>query len=193
MPAGAIHLCVAKSIISRLDVENDKDFYIGNIAPDSWRNSNSTKVGSHFLTSSGSLLCDYEKFYEKYKGLMSNSFVLGYLVHLITDRYWHTHNLLTTVVENEEYGDLNRVCSDLVCRYQIEKLEFNGNLDNPVLELEKDGIKKTVDYLNSVNYLDDYTSKFSADELLLAIEETSEFVGRELVRLNSIGEKNSKI
>ena len=41
MPAAGIHLCIAKKLLNeKLDKER---FYVGNIAPDSWRNSNSNK------------------------------------------------------------------------------------------------------------------------------------------------------
>ena len=49
MPAAGIHLCIAKKLLNdNLDKER---FYVGNIAPDSWRNSNSNKheVGLYSL------------------------------------------------------------------------------------------------------------------------------------------------
>ena len=62
MPAAGIHLCIAKKLLSeKLDKER---FYVGNIAPDSWRNSNSNKHESHFEID-GKI--NYMNFYNKYK------------------------------------------------------------------------------------------------------------------------------
>lgn len=189
MPAGGIHLCVAKSVAGRMGLSSSMRFLIGSVAPDSWRNSLSTKQQTHFSDGSN---YDYEFFSQKYKSILDDDFVLGYLVHLMTDKYWHGNNFLTTMVSNDEYGDLNRACSELVSRYGVGRLHLSGDFVNPIEELDSSGIDKTISYLNSVNYLGDTESVFDVDELVLCVEETSLFVVGELSKLHSKGMEKIK-
>ena len=192
MPSGGIHLCVAKSVEKKLNMRESMNFYIGNVAPDSWRNSNSTKAGTHFIDSSTSLDYDYEYFYEKYQDYLNNDFVYGYLVHLITDKYWHGNHLTSTKNVGSEWQELIKACSILVGMYEVPRLEMPNSFFNPVEELETSGIEKTVNYLNSVNYLDEKNTTFDIVELVSCIEETSEFVVSELERLK-ISDKKKQL
>ena len=96
MPAGGIHLCIAKEVAMRLNIKQTMNYFIGNIALDSWRNSNSTKEGTHFISNENDVDYNYDYFFEKYKEHLDNEFVLGYLIYLIVDKYWHTNNFITT-------------------------------------------------------------------------------------------------
>lgn len=183
MPSGGIHLCVAMSVSKKLDMEQSMDFLVGNIAPDSWRNSTSTKSGTHFIESPTSLDYDCDFFYKKYCEYLNNDFVFGYLVHLLTDKYWHGNNFVSSKICGSEREELSKACSKLVGIYGVPKLELTSNFNNPVEELETSGIEKTISYLNSVNYLDDRDSSFDVLELASCIEETSSFVVSELDRL----------
>lgn len=189
MPAGGIHLCVAKSVAKRMGLNESMSFLIGNVAPDSWRNSSSTKQQTHFSDGSN---YDYEAFSQKYEGMLDDDFVLGYLVHLMTDKYWHGNNFVTTMVLDDEYDDLNRVCSGLVSRYGVRRLYLPSDFINPIEELDSSGIDKTISYLNSVNYLSETESVFDVDELVLCVEATSLFVVGELSKLHSKGIKKIK-
>lgn len=185
MPAGGIHLCVAKKVARKLKVENMMSFYVGNVAPDSWRNSASTKEGTHFITTFESLDYDYERFWCKYRNIIEDDFVLGYLVHLIVDKYWYSNNLPTTHVPASGYEDLNRLCSKLIEKYGIPRLELEKNFFNPIEELETVGIAKTLNFLNEVDYLENKENSFDIEKLTKAIDETSLFVEREIERLKS--------
>ena len=182
MPAGGIHLCVAKKVATLLNIDISMNYLVGSIAPDSWRNSNSTKLGTHFLEEEGSLDYNYDYFYSKYKDYLSNDFVLGYLVHLITDRYWRVNNFITTT-KPKIYEEEIKACSNIISRYNIQRLYLPSDLDNVVEELETSGIEKTINYLNGVNYLEDKNSVYDVNEILMRIKETAEFVSSELDRL----------
>lgn len=192
MPSGGIHLCVAKKVADKLNLDGSMSFLIGNIAPDSWRNSSSTKIGTHFIDCATSFDYDYDFFYQKYKHCLSNEFVFGYLVHLITDKYWYGHSFISMKISGSERCELSKACSNLVSIYNIPKLELPSDFTNPIEELESSGIVNTIDYLNSVNYLEDKESSFDMGELLLCIDETSNFVVGELTRLqkqDGVGQK----
>ena len=161
------------------------NYFVGTVSPDSWRNSNSTKEGTHFISNENSNDYNYDYFYEKYREYLNNEFVLGYLIHLIVDKYWHTNNFIGTTINQDEYDELNKACSNVINQYEIKKLELPDDLDTPIEELEISGLIKTIDYLNSVNYLSDMNSNFNIDEVMIRIDETASFVINELLRLKN--------
>ena len=101
----AIHLCVGKKVAEKLNINKSMEYYIGIVSADSWRKSNSTKLGTHFLDSIDSNDYHYDYFYKKYLKYMDMDFVIGYLIHLITDKYWYKNNFVTSNIYEDEYDD----------------------------------------------------------------------------------------
>lgn len=192
MPSGGIHLCVAKNVSNKLKMGESMNFLVGNVAPDSWGNSSSTKIGIHFIDGVTSLDYDYEIFYQKYHSYLDNDFVFGYLVHLITDKYWHGNDFISSKIFGSERYELSKACSRLVEIFEVPRLELPGDFVNPIEELESSGVEQTINYLNSVNYLEDKESTFDIVELVSCIEETSDFVVSELVKLQKQDNKEQK-
>lgn len=186
MPSGGIHLCVGKRVADILNIKKSMIFYVGVVSADSWRNSSSTKIGTHFLSSVDSLDYNYDLFYKKYLNYIDNEFVVGYLIHLITDKYWYSNDFITSNILEDQYVDLKRACSILINNYSIPRLELPSNLFNPISELDSSGIIYTIDYLNGVNYVSGNTDKFDIDELIYYIEKTSSYVVDEILRLRGI-------
>ena len=101
MPAATIHRCVAKKILEMTNLyTNEEDkflFEVGCIAPDSWKNTarfkNSTlpkkqkRCYSHFSPKDKYIEL-YLDFYTKYNPKLDDPFMVGYLVHLMTDFFW---------------------------------------------------------------------------------------------------------
>ena len=185
MPAGAIHLCVGKKVAEKLNINKSMEYYIGIVSADSWRKSNSTKLGTHFLDSIDSNDYHYDCFYKKYLKYMDMDFVIGYLIHLITDKYWYKNNFVTSNIYEDEYDALKRVCSNLVRLYDIPKLFLPDDLENPISELDSEGIIHTIDYLNSVNYVSGDCYKFDINEVIHCIDETCDFIVNEILSLKS--------
>ena len=185
MPAGGIHLCVGKMVAEKLNINKSMEYYIGIVSADSWRKSSSTKLGTHFLDSIDSIDYHYDVFYEKYSNYMNMDFVVGYLIHLITDKYWYFNNYVTSNIYEDEYDALKRLCSNLIKQYDIPKLFLPDNLFNPISELDSKGIIYTIDYLNDVNYVSGDCYKFDIDEVIDCIEKTSDYVVNEITRLKT--------
>ena len=177
MPSGGIHLCVAKEVARRLNYDANIEYYIGSVAPDSWRNSNSLKTATHFIEYDDSNDYDYISFIDKYYNVLDDGFVFGYLVHLITDQYWYNNNFITL-----PYDEVIRNTSLIIKKYKIEPLYMPDKFNNPIDELETSGIPITLEYLNGVNYLDDVSDNLS-NQLIKQIEETTDFVIKELKRV----------
>lgn len=185
MPAGGIHLCVGKRVAEKLCIDQSMEYYIGIVSADSWRNSSSTKLGTHFLDNIDSIDYHYDFFYKKYCDYMNSEFVIGYLIHLITDRYWYSNDFVTSNIYEDEYDALKSLCSKLIEYYNIPKLVLTDNLVNPISELDSDGIIYTINYLNGVNYVLGDCYKFDFNEVTDCIEKTSDFIVSEIVRLRN--------
>lgn len=183
MPAGGIHLCVAKEVVKELNRCFSMNYMLGSVAPDSWRNSSSTKVDTHFLTDFNCY--DYDCFFNKYFSCMDNDFVFGYLVHLITDMYWYGNNYVTSSYYENNCVDLKMICSNLIRIYDIPKLFLPVDLCNPISELDSRGLIYTINYLNEVNYVLGNTDMFNISELNYCIFDTSQYVLSEVERLNN--------
>ncbi len=193
MPTAGIHLCVAKSLLQKKKI-NEKLFFLGNIAPDSWRNSTSTKDGSHFQVNKK---IHYDEFYKKYKDKLDNPFVYGYLTHLITDYYWYGNNLSTVneKYENKEIYEKERdaFVSKLLRLYEINPLDkIDDNFDNPIEELETIGINKTIEYINKNSFYKNNIKLniFKIKETIDDIQKTVQYIEEEIKRLGGEYEFN---
>ena len=86
MASALIHMAVASEISKQINCDNDK-LLIGSIAPDISKHLGQTKELSHFLDDDTDIP-NLDRFLSKYKNNLSDSFVLGYYIHLYTDYLW---------------------------------------------------------------------------------------------------------
>ncbi len=100
MASAIIHLAVAKTLEKYLTIENKKDYYLGSIAPDISKQIGENKQRSHFLINARDDIPNIELFTNKYKDFKSNSFLLGYFIHLYTDKIWFSRFLSQIVAGN---------------------------------------------------------------------------------------------
>lgn len=100
MASAMIHLAVAKKLLDYIKVENQKDYYLGSIAPDLSKQIGLDKTESHFLTQTWSDAPSIDLFIKKYPEFYKTSFDLGYFVHLYTDKIWFEKFLLNFICNN---------------------------------------------------------------------------------------------
>lgn len=86
MASAIIHIAVAKEINKNFNF-NEKQLFLGTIAPDISKQLEQSKTKSHFLDKDNSLP-NLEKFLTKYEKDLTNPFILGYYIHLFTDYLW---------------------------------------------------------------------------------------------------------
>lgn len=87
MASSLIHICVAKKINEKLNFDK-KQLYLGSIAPDISKLINESKIKSHFLIEEESGVPNLDDFLDKYKNDLNDPFVMGYFIHLYTDKIW---------------------------------------------------------------------------------------------------------
>jgi len=143
MASAIIHTCVAK-VANEILNRNEKEFFLGSIAPDISKQIGETKKKSHFLPDNNTDIPEIDKFLEKYKlTLKDNAFNLGYYCHLFTDMIWYG-------MFAKEYYDLN----------ELKITYINGEKK----ELKKENITKLLynDYTNlNIALIDEYNLDLS--------------------------------
>lgn len=158
---------------------------------------------------------NYIKFYNKYHNRLNNPFYFGYLIHLIVDQYWKTFvdSRYKKIIDGEDFvklkdGTLKKdenwfsYFEGIKMQKQIAKIFDLGifpinvkdipNLEYNIDELNFDGIfgkSGTLSYINketTPSENDEESEVYDNDTIIKAINETSEFVIKELHRLDQI-------
>lgn len=174
MPNIAAHMIVAKEVSERLKI-NDNDFIRGNLLPDVINISNShNKIkGKYFL------IPDIE-YFKKNLNPTSN-LDLGYLTHLLLDKYYLEEFIpqyvgdLTVFERKVIYHEYDLVNYDLVKR-------FNLDVDNLeiILSEMKDNINKDKLKLN----IDNLKRREVGDTTYLKVDEFSTFLSNISIRIS---------
>lgn len=154
MPSWFTHLATAKEISEKIEIKDINGFLIGNLMPDAERHiikDFSIYVPydiSHFAsiqsTEGGKdKLPDIDKFLEIYKKHLSNTVVLGYLVHLLTDYYWNSLTFSRYTLRNE-LGECDGIKltngTNLKCNKHIRSKIKNNDfaiLEENIIQKEK--------------------------------------------------------
>lgn len=109
MASAIIHLCVAKKVNEFLKMDG-KLLALGSIAPDISKLVGQTKYTSHFLDSfTEDSPPNIDRFLKKYLSELNKPFEMGYLIHLLTDKYWfrdYIYKYINRYEQNEEEQDL---------------------------------------------------------------------------------------
>lgn len=223
MPSSIIHRCVGKRVLEKgyLYKKNEDIFMytVGLIAPDCWRNSIRFKNSelpkiakrkySHF-SREGQYLEHYEDFFDKYRNCLSDPFMMGYLVHLITDFHWRTTMFFKCFDENGKIKllDGSVVDDDKIVKKQLlhnenKKMSYllseYFKLDNINLlsmeeldrlprmdEIEFDGLNETINYTNfeGSNNPVHQLIVFEIEHFIKGIEECSNYILNKLIELD---------
>ena len=101
MASTITHLAVAKKVLERLEVDNEKDYFLGSIAPDISKQVGLNREESHFLINTQENIPNINLFIKRYPLFKYNSFDLGYFTHLYTDKIWNESFLPQFVKENK--------------------------------------------------------------------------------------------
>ena len=134
MASAIIHLAVAKVLRPYLDIKNEKDYYLGAIAPDIAKQIGRTKQESHFLYNEKEDVPNIKMFTDKYPDFYKKDFDLGYYIHLFTDKIWFD-KFLRTLIQSDSLrlidGTIMRCTGD-----ELTKLIYSDytNLNIKVIE-----------------------------------------------------------
>ena len=147
MASAVIHLCVAKKVNEYLEMD-EEILLLGSIAPDISKLVGETKFASHFLdgtTEDG--IPNIDRFLNKYQSELNKPFEMGYLIHLLTDKYWfrdyiykyidryakeeQEKDLTYTAMKHLIYNDYTNLNIDLIDEYMIALDIFSNEIEYP--------------------------------------------------------------
>lgn len=100
MASVIVHLAIAKKVLEHINVEDQRDYYLGSIAPDIAKQIGQTKNVSHFIFNTKENVPNIDLFIEKYPDFKHNSFDLGYFTHLYADNIWFDKFLPSRIGSN---------------------------------------------------------------------------------------------
>ena len=134
MASAVIHIAVAKEINKDLKM-NEKELFLGTIAPDISKQLGESKVKSHFLSDDQSTLPILDKFLDKYKNNLNNPFIMGYYIHLFTDYLWFKY-FIPEITNSSDYIKVLSGNKIKCTKEEIEKLIYNDytNLNISLIE-----------------------------------------------------------
>lgn len=212
MASALIHMVVANEISKQLNCDNDK-LLIGSIAPDISKQVGETKKLSHFLDDDTDIP-NLDRFLSKYKNNLSDSFVLGYYIHLYTDYLWFKYFIPEIYDENSKmitkldgslvkcngkmlvqyiYSDFTNLNTRLLDEYDIDLHIFYREppvIDNIIKEIPMDRIQLIIDKMSIIieNSKINKDFVFNIENAKKFIETSVELIIANLKELNIIKE-----
>lgn len=174
MPSHKIHLAIAKKINDKLNLDLDL-FMLGNVLPDICRENHRL---SHYQNPDKKVLCfaDPDKFLSKHKNELNNPIMLGYLTHILADRFYNEY-----IFKNFYVYDDNNNCIGIKYKGEFKELDADERKELKHKELETYDIWllnnnyvskfKDLDCYKKVKDFDDIT--FSEDRLIKYIEDAN--------------------
>ena len=209
MASAVIHIAVAKEINKDLKM-NEKELFLGTIAPDISKQLGESKVKSHFLPNDKTDLPILDKFLDKYKNNLNNPFIMGYYIHLFTDYLWFKYfipeitnssdyikvlsgNKIKCTKEEIEkliYNDYTNLNISLIEEYNLDLSLFYEDIEIPNIKFDEIPLDKLQVIVNQMgiiieNSKKEYTYSFNIDNVKQFIELCKEIIGNDIeTRLN---------
>lgn len=152
MASAIIHLAVCKKVNETLNL-NEREFFLGGIAPDAAKIVGVPRKTTHFCTDDDNspIINDFMK---KYNGKLNDAFSIGFFVHLLTDVLWfsdYRYNFLKDEQHiYDKEGNLLKFTSD-----EITELLYNDytNMNSKILDaynMDLSLFYETFDYPHSI-------------------------------------------
>lgn len=209
MASAVIHIAVAKEINKDLKM-NEKELFLGTIAPDISKQLGESKVKSHFLLNDKTDLPIFDKFLDKYKNNLNNPFIMGYYIHLFTDYLWFKYfipeitnssdyikvlsgNKIKCTKEEIEkliYNDYTNLNISLIEEYDLDLSLFYEDIEIPNIKFDEiplDKLQVIVDQMGIIieNSKKEHTYSFNIDNVKQFIELCKKIISNDIeTRLN---------
>lgn len=188
-----IHICVAKKVNEYLKMP-EKMLFLGTLAPDLSKELKASREKSHFYNESS---VDLEKFVEKYRYKLWDPYVMGYFVHLFTDKIWE-EKFVPRFVKKDDiklqqggmslsslevinkliYEDCTNLGITLIDKYEPKLSLFYDDLELPKVVVDEVDTNKLDILINKMstilaNAKKEKTLIFDWDDVISFIDQTS--------------------
>ena len=203
MASAIMHIAIAKKVKEKIEVENEKDYYLGSIAPDLAKQIGDSRDKSHFSLNTLNNLPDIDLFTKRYPLFKFNSFDLGYFTHLYADKVWSEDFLphLTannsiklldgTIIEttpdemkNMIYSDFTNLNIKIIEEYDLDLSLFYEEFSLPNTKIQEVNINKLDLLINKMGILIENSKETKAYTFdIYSVEEFIEDTAKEIVQL----------
>ena len=204
MASTIIHLAIAKKVLEKIKVENEKEYYLGAIAPDLSKQIGASRNESHFVINTINSAPNLKIFIKRYPTFKYNSFNLGYYTHLYTDKVW-SDDFLPNFIENDSiklldgtilktthkemlqmlYSDYTNLNTQIIDKYHLDLSLFYEDFVIPntnIKELEIDKLDILINKMSLLieNSKEEKTYTLDIYDIINFIEDTSNKIINEL-------------
>ncbi len=204
MASAIIHLAIAKKVNEKIKVDNQKDYYLGAIAPDISKQIGESREQSHFLINTTKGMPNIDLFKKRYPTFMYNSFNLGYFTHLYADKCWEKNFLpnikhdnfikltsgifiktTTEEINKMIYSDYTNLNIKVIEEYDLDLSLFYEDFIIPKTEMKEIPINNLDILINKMGILienskSEKTYTLDIEKIKLFIEETATKIINEL-------------
>lgn len=148
MPTHKMHMAIANRVNETLKLDNDS-VMLGSILPDI--TIDKLHRQSHFRNGEEGIegVANPYKFLLKYKKELDNPVMMGYLIHLLTDRYFNSYVFQNYYIYDEHTHLIGIKFKDEKVMLPIEKIRYEKHRDFYVYDkylIENNRVKKFTDY-----------------------------------------------
>ena len=201
MASAIIHLCIAKEVNKYLKM-NEYDLLLGSIAPDISKQIGETKEISHFLDHSNEDdIPNIDRFLAKYRNDLHNPFTMGYLIHLLTDKYWFRDyvyqfierftrenvkkKVTYTAIRDLIYNDYTNINTDLIDKYMLPLDIFSEEFREPKTAIREIPVDKLDILLDQMGLIIEEAKKdknfvFDINDIEVFIENSIKYIIKDI-------------
>lgn len=204
MASSLIHIAIAKKVQEKVDVDNEKDYYLGSIAPDIAKQIGLPRSESHFIINSRNGIPNIKLFTKRYPTFKYNSFNLGYFTHLYADKLWE-EKVMSKIISNNSiklldgtimnttekemmemvYSDYTNLNRSIIDKYNLDLSLFYEEFQKPDTYLKEIPVEKLDILLNKMSIIIENSNEekaytFDLYEVENFIEETTKVILKEL-------------
>ena len=202
MASAIIHIAVAKKLNEQLKM-NEKELFLGTIAPDISKHIGQDRKISHFLDENR--IPNLNLFLKKYNNSLNIPFIMGYYIHLFTDYLWFKYffneitNLKTSITllngdtlkcSKEEinkliYNDYTNLNILLIEEYNLDLSLFYEEIEIPKIkftEIPLDKLQIIVDQMGVIieNSKKSFTYSFNLDNVKQFINTCTDLISNDI-------------
>ncbi len=208
MASAIIHLCVAKKVGEKLNI-NNTNLLLGSIAPDIAKIIGESKNKTHFINIESDIP-NIKYFLSKYQKYLDNSFELGYFIHLYTDKLWY-ESFITKVfcgnsiklkdgtvltgsnefIKDIIYNDYTNINIDLIDKFNLDLNLFYEDISLNKTYIEEypiSKIKLLVDKMGIIiaNSNSNHTYMLDLDNIVRFIDESVDIIVNKIDELSRV-------
>ncbi len=210
MASAVIHLCVAKEVNKYLNM-SENELLLGSIAPDISKQVGETKEISHFLDHTNEDdIPNIDRFLAKYRNELNKPFEMGYLIHLLTDKYWfrdyvyqyierytkdkNKKKITYTALRDLIYNDYTNVNIDLIDSHELPLDIFSNEWELPDSKITEIPIKDLDIIIEKMGVIiaeskQEKTFVFDIKDIEIFITNTVKYIIKDIQILNIKPEK----